>query len=132
LPEDATALDRPTAQREPTRSFRNQQSAISNQQSRRREGRAGKAGGILGLVSLSFVLIMPLVYVAAGLLESVELIVLGLLLTGSTMFVTGVLGMIFSLYSGLRGPWAVTGLIASAVALLVWLAGGLLLLLAGF
>src|SRR5215217_7291486 len=30
VPEDAAPLDRPATQREPTRSFRNQQSAISN------------------------------------------------------------------------------------------------------
>ena len=131
VPEDATVLERPTAQREPVRSIRGQQSATSNQQSRRREGRAAKTGFILGLVSLSFILIVPAAYVAAAMLESVELVILGLLLTGSTMFVTGVLGMIFSVYSGLRGPWSVTGLITSAVALLVWLGGGLLVLVAG-
>lgn len=131
VPEDAALLERPTAVREPNRSSLNQQSAIRNQQSARREGRAAKTGFILGLVSLSFILIVPAVYVAAAMLESVELVILGLLLTGSTMFVTGVLGMIFSVYSGLRGSWSVAGLITSAVALLVWLSGGLLTLVAG-
>jgi len=104
------------------------QSAIGNQQSRR-EGRAAKAGGILSLVSLSFSLVVPAVYVVGLMLESWELALFGILLTGSTMLVTGVLGVIFSLCSGLRGSWSVTGLITSAIALLLWLSGGLLALI---
>jgi len=125
VPEDAATFERPTAQREPVRASQ-RTSAPS-----RREGRAAKAGFILGLVSLSFLLIVPAVYTVGLMLESWEIALLGILLAGSTMLVTGVLGMIFSLYSGLRGPWSVTGLIASAVALLAWLAGGVLVLFAG-
>lgn len=125
LPEDAAPLDRPTTQRETTRPFRNQQSATSNPQSAR-------TGGILGLISLSFTLIVPASYVVGLMLESWELALLGILLTGSTMFVTALLGIIFSLRTGLRGAWSVTGLITGGVALLVWLGGGLLVLATGF
>lgn len=121
LPEDAVSLERSTAQREPTRSSRNQQSPRS-------EGRAGRVGGILGLVSLSFVLIVPAAYTVGAMLESWELALLGILLGGSTMFVTGVLGIIFSLYAGLRGAWSVTGIVTSGVALMSWMGGGLLML----
>lgn len=127
VPEDA-AFERPTAQRETARPLRNPQSAINNPQSSRREGRAARTGFILGLVSLSFVLIVPAVYMVGLMLESWEIALLGILLTGSTMFVTGVLGVIFSLYSGLRGVWSITGMITSAVALLVWLGGGVMVL----
>jgi hypothetical protein len=130
VPEDAALLERPTAQREPTRAFRNQQSAISNPQSRR-EGRAGKAGGILGLVAIGFVLMAPIIYLLALLAGSEELLIFGLLLAAGSMFVTGVLGIIFSIYAGLRGPWSVTGVVTSGVALFIWLCACFVFLAAG-
>ena len=124
VPEDAASLERPRTQREPTRASRNPQSP-------RREGHAGKTGGILGLVSLSFVLIVPAIYTVGLMLESWEIALFGLLLAGSAMLVTGILGLIFSIYAGLRSPWSVTGVITSAVSLLMWLGGGMLVCIAG-
>lgn len=122
VPEDAS-IEGPGVPRERTRSC--------NPQSTRREGRAAKTGGILGLVSLALMLFLPVVWVAAMMLESAELAMFGLLLFGSGMFVTGVLGLIFSIYAGVRGAWSITGVITGGIALLMWLGGGMLLLLVG-
>lgn len=128
VPEEESS-ERTVAHRELPRP--NQQSAIRNPQSTRREGRAAKTGGILGIASLALMLFLPVVWVVAMILESEELAIFGLLLFGSAMFVTGVLGLIFSIYAGARGAWSITGMITCGIALLMWLGGGMLMLVVG-
>jgi hypothetical protein len=100
---------------------------------RRGDPRAARASGILGLVALVLVILSPLVYMLAMLFQS-EILLFGL--GGMVLLmvvVTGLLGLVLGVYSRVRGAWAVTGVVTSALALFSSLLGtaALLLLLAG-
>jgi len=92
------------------------------------EPRIGIAGGIVGVSALATILVMPLIYLFAGLLESEELMILGLLLAAGLMGLAGLLGLVFSLSARLRGTWSVVGSITGALALLLSFSGGMFFL----
>jgi hypothetical protein len=91
--------------------------------------RFARAAGILGISALCLVVVAPLVIVAASLTESIVLAMVAMLLFTLVMFAGGVLAIVFSICARLRGLWAVTGMVTGALAVLLSLCGGLLLLL---
>ena len=90
--------------------------------------RIGKAAGILGLVAIAFLFLMPLIYVGAAVTGSEEILLIGLFLAATAMFLCGLLGAAFGIYARFRGAGPVIGVIAGALAVMNFVAGGLLFL----
>ncbi len=85
-------------------------------------GRLGLAGGILGLVSLTLVLLM-------ATLESGVVSVLFAFYGSITVgFIACVLAIIFAARVRLRGAWAIVGLVTGILSLLAFTAYGILIL----
>lgn len=91
--------------------------------------RIGKAGGILGISAIGLVLLTPLFYLTAAATDSVVLLMIvlfGLVFLSAT---ASALGICFSILGRRDRAWAVTGLITSAISLLIATTGGILLVL---
>lgn len=91
--------------------------------------RLGTAGGILGICALALVLTIPLIYLMAAVLESEELMILGIAMAVGLMFLGGIVALVFSLYARLRGAWSVVGVVTGAMAIVLSLLGGMLVVL---
>ncbi len=80
--------------------------------------RIARASGILGLVALGLVLLAPVSYVFAELLNS-ELVFF--VFGGGALvlaFVASILGIVLATYSRLAGVWAVIGVVTAPLAIL--------------
>jgi hypothetical protein len=126
LPEDDGDLG-PVPTRMPAKPRANQALPM-----RKGDPRIAKASGILGLVALALVMLAPLSYLVAALVESeAVLIVLG----GGALafaFIGSILGIVLSICSRLASVWAVIGLVTAALSVLsVLVLAGLTLLLMG-
>jgi hypothetical protein len=91
--------------------------------------RAAKASGIVGLSTAAVIVLSPLLYVVAALMESDGLAVALLFGVLPLMFLGGAVSVALACYSRLKGAWGVTGLVTGIISLLVSLAAGVLLLM---
>jgi hypothetical protein len=74
--------------------------------------------GVLGLSALILILLTPLVYVAAKLLESEAVLFVGGFGVGGLIFVGGLVGLVLGNSSRRNGVWAILGMVTSFIALL--------------
>jgi hypothetical protein len=88
-----------------------------------------RASGILGLSALGMMLLSPLIYLGANLLESELILIGGLFLTIIIVLVSGTLAIVLAGVARLRGIWAIVGLASGIISLLSAFAGGGFLLL---
>jgi hypothetical protein len=96
---------------------------------RRGQGpRVAKLSGILGLAALALVLLLPLVYVAAALLESEAVLFIGGFVAGCLVLVGSLAGLVLGIHARRDGVWAILGVVTSLVALLFSGVAGLIVL----
>ena len=84
----------------------------------RRTPRAAKAGGVLGIVAVVFMLLIPVSYVAAEMRGSMAVFVIlggGSALGAAAAALTA---LMLSAYAAFKGPWALAGAITGGLALL--------------
>jgi hypothetical protein len=85
----------------------------------RSDHRTGRVSGILGLAALTFVVIYPALFMIALSLQS-QFVALALCgVTLALAFPAGVLGLVLGVYSRKSGAWAVVGIAASVLSLLL-------------
>jgi VIT1/CCC1 family predicted Fe2+/Mn2+ transporter len=97
--------------------------------SRRKDPRIAAASGIIGIATLLFVLLSPLLYLAAAAFNSEALALMFLFAALGLMFVGAVMAVVLATVGRLRGAWAVTGLVTGILSLLFASGAGLFLLL---
>lgn len=90
--------------------------------------RMAQLAAIFGLVSLGLVLVSPIVYLIADLLESEILLLVGLFGIAVLAFAGGLTALILGIRSHGTGPWHVVGIVAGAVAGVLALSGATALL----
>ena len=90
--------------------------------------RFGRLGGILGLCSFGLIFLFPVIYILAAMTQSELLAILGLAGTALIGIGTSVTGIVLSIRGRREGVMPILGIIASALALPVFLLGGLYLL----
>jgi hypothetical protein len=79
----------------------------------------GRVSGILGLAALTLVVIYPALFMIALSLQS-QLVAFALCgVTLALAFPAGILGLVLGLYSRKSGAWAVVGIAASVLSLLL-------------
>ena len=81
--------------------------------------RAAKLSGVAGLSALALILLSPLVYVVAALLESEAVLFVGAFGVGGLVFIGGLVGLVLGIRAWREGPWAILGVFASLAALLL-------------
>ncbi|HEX8199868.1 MAG TPA: hypothetical protein VF590_05230 [Isosphaeraceae bacterium] len=91
--------------------------------------RVAKLSGLLGLSALALVLLMPLVYVVAALLESEAVLFVVGFGVGGVIFVGSLAGLVLGIHARRGGVWAILGVVTSLVALLFSGLAGLYVLL---
>jgi hypothetical protein len=85
----------------------------------RSDQRVGRASGILGLAALALVVTYPALFMIALFLQS-QFIALALCgVTLAFTFPAGILGLVLGVYSRKSGAWAVVGIAASTLSLLL-------------
>jgi hypothetical protein len=93
--------------------------------------RVAKASGVLGIVTVVLsVLLFPMLFVFASAVSSSVGPILVFWITFAGLGIVGsITGIVMAIHARLRGAWAITGLCTSILALLICLAGSLLVLL---
>jgi hypothetical protein len=95
----------------------------------KRDPRVGRASGILGVAALAFVLLVPVGYLIGAAFESDAVVIV---LCGGAfllMFIASVLGLVLGIHARGSGPWALVGIVTSALALFLSLGAGTLVIL---
>src|SRR4029077_19853660 len=91
---------------------------------------AGKVGGIVGILSLSLAMFLPLGY-GLGILIGSELPMILLWLgAAGLMFLGGLIGLSLGIYARVSGPWAIVGAVTGVFSILISSVVGVLLTLA--
>ena len=90
---------------------------------------SAKVSGIVGLAALALILLSPLLYVAAAMLESEAVLFVGVMPVGGLVFIGGIVGLVLGIQARREGVWAIVGAFASLAALLLAGAAGAYLLL---
>ena len=85
----------------------------------RSDQRTGRASGILGLAALALVVMYPGIFMIALTLQSQFLALAFCGVTLAFAFPAGVLGLVLGVYSRKSGAWAVAGIAASLLSLLL-------------
>jgi hypothetical protein len=91
--------------------------------------RVGQVAGILGLVALVFTCVIPAGFVVAELLESA---VAFYSLSGGSFFlaiVASILGLTLGIFARRSGAWAIVGIVASMLSIVLSLGCGIVALL---
>jgi hypothetical protein len=91
---------------------------------------AAKVGGIVGIVSLSLMMCLPLGYGFAMLTGSEIAMILLWSATAGLMFLGGIIGLSLGIYARLNGPWAIVGLVTGVFSVLISSMGALWLMFA--
>jgi HAAS len=91
---------------------------------------AGKVAGIVGILSICLVMFAPLGFGLAMLTKSEILTFFLWLGAAGLMFVGGIISLSLGIYARMNGPWAIVGLVAGVVSILISSVGGLWLAVA--
>jgi hypothetical protein len=93
------------------------------------DSRAGRVGGVMGIVALALMLFLPLGWLIGESLGSEA--VLFVLCGGDLLLiiVSSILAIVLGIYSRRTGPWALVGIVTGILALLLSLASSLVVLL---
>jgi hypothetical protein len=124
LPEDA-GEDR---ERDAARRFVPSATAASSARRDDREGE-GRLGGILGVSALGTMLLTPLFYIVAGLLDSELLLFAALFVAAILGLAGGLSGLVLGIRGRSQGSWPILGIVSGAIALVLSLALALLVVL---
>ena len=88
-----------------------------------------KASGILGICSLTLVLLSPLLLAIAQALKSLVFAEILLFSTAGLIFVGSVLSIVLAAHGRRSGVWAIVGLVTGILSLLFSMAAGVLLIM---
>ena len=89
-------------------------------------GREGSIGGVAGLCAFGLVVLMPLFYLLAMASDSAVILFGGLACLSLVGIAGSIAGLVLSIRGRQQGVLPVLGLIASSLALPIWLLGSLL------
>lgn len=89
----------------------------------------GRVSGILGICAVASLLLYPLSYLSAMVIENELVIFLGWGLAFLVGFVGGILGLALGICARPKGPWSVVGMVTSGLAVALSLAAGMGVLL---
>ncbi len=87
-----------------------------------------RASGILGISALGLLLLTPIIFLVADLLDAGLLLLIGIFGAAGLSFLTSLISIGLAIHARLRGAWAIVGLVTGIVSALFSLIGSLGLL----